>query len=225
MLVSQSRSSTVAPVEPVYKDAGCKGLAIINEDVWNGSIKFIFLDWNALNGATYYQVYFLGSDGNQNVQVWDSRQDHPGDPSYTTKAFLDVTDELSGCGIIQGSEYQFKVIAYSGDDSKEYPVITVSIGKELSNIPTNLTANTVSKSLSWTGVTEATSYKAVICSDPNFTVWAWDTGTTRLPAPPPVPVNFNLGSGSYSWVVYAYYSNPNGRITEITYAISAFTIE
>ena len=200
----------------------------INQDIWNNSsIKYIYLDWASLKGATYYLVYFLGTDGSKNEEVWDSRDTHPNDPTYTNKAFLDLSDELSVFVTDQG-EYQFKVIAYNNSYSKEYPVVTVSIGKLLSNIPTGLTCDTTSKELTWTGVAEASGYKVAIYSDPALQTQEWNSGEELLTSTTTtITTSFStkvLPIGEYYWAAFAY-AIQDGKTAEINFAISAFTLK
>ncbi len=189
---------------------------------WKDAVKYIFLDWNSLNGASYYQVYFLGKDGSQNVKVWDSRDPHPNDRVYTTKAFLDLSDELKKDSVDlvpEAGEYQFKVIAYNKSYSKEYPAITVSIGRLLDKYLKEDEINISGNQLSWPEIGGASDgYKATVYSDAALTTCSrhWDNAVS------PVDLSI-LPAGDYYGVVFAY-ADKNGKVAEVTYAIRGFTL-
>jgi hypothetical protein len=198
-------------------------------DIWKASIKFIYLDWAPLNGATYYQVYYLGNDGSLNQKVWDSREEHKNDPAYTTKAFLDLSDELTGFdgALTAAGTYLFKVIAYNSRFSKELPVITVSIGKILSGFPTELQADAGAKHLSWEGVAEAGGYKVGIYDVSQNRVWDNTKGGPDLLPPTRTSIDFDtLSQGDYTWTVFAYANDAGGKTAEIAYAApGGFTVK
>ncbi len=193
----------------------------INETDWDRSVKYIFLDWYPLSGATYYQIYFLGVDGSLNRNVWDSRDNHPNDPAYATKAFLDITEELTGI-VKEAGQYQFKVIAYNSSSSKEYPVITVSIGRMMGSFPTVSTADIGANKLSWAKVDGAEGYKAGIYKDDTLTSVVWHSGAALLDD---TFTNFDPMAKGYYYAAAFAYADENGRPAEITGAISGFTIE
>ncbi len=219
-LATQSYHS-FAPVAKSLNGNSAITASAISETDWDQSVKYIFLDWQPLSGASYYQVYFLGADGSLNRNVWDSRDNHPNDPAYATKAFLDITEELAGI-VKEAGQYQFKVIAYNSSSSKEYPVITVSIGRLMGSFPTVSTADTGSNKLSWAEVDGAEGYKAGIYKDVTLTTVVWDSGEDLLED---TFTTFDpIAGGDYYAVAFAY-ADENGRPAEITGAISGFTIK
>ena len=190
-------------------------LSTIDDKVWQNSVKYIYLDWGGLSGVSYYNVYFLESDG-KNKLVWSSQDSHANDPAYTTKAFLDLSEELAGENLTAG-QYQFKVIAYNNSCSVEYPVITVSIGRLLGDFPT-ITELSLNK-LSWKPVDGANGgYKVVIYSDAALLMPIWNSGETLL-TNPTTSFGILLPAESYYAAVFAY-ANENGRTAEITFEIS-----
>ncbi len=212
----------VFATNPVYSDTGFRTFGIDpTTNVWLNSIKFIYLDWEPLNGVVYYKAYFLG-DGSQNKEVWDSRIDNPNDPNNTTIAYLDLGDELSECNLKPG-QYQFKVIAYNGKYIKEYPAITVSIGIQLEVLPNPNNYADGSRELSWTPVGGASGYKVGIYSDENLQNRVWDSGTELLSK---TIITFDtslIPDKYYYWVVFAY-NVRDGKTVEVTMATSGFTL-
>ncbi len=218
LLVAQS---IVQAANPVHINSGFKAMSLTSED-WGSAVKYIFLDWNPLSGATNYKIYFLGKDGTMNIEVWNSLDPHPNDPVYTTKAYLDLSDELrknSEDLVPDAGEYQFKVIAYNKSYSKEYPVITVSIGLLLDKYLKEANIIRTGNQLSWPPIDGATGgYKAAIYSDAALTISPWQTDNAVSPADFGV-----LPAGDYYGVVFAY-ANKNGKPAEVTYAIKGITI-
>lgn len=212
----------VAPIQPVSANKSLVTFAF-DSDVWDSaSFKFIFLDWEPLTGAAYYLVYFLRSDGSWS-QVWDSREEHQNDPVYPTKAYLDLSDELAG-EVGAAGRYQFKVIAKNSSYSKEYPVVTVSLGILMDGVPVPQNYNIATPDqLSWTRVNNgAIGYKLAIYTDATLRKRVWYSGDALLPAAA-TSKSFDPSwavTGHY-WVVFAY-AEENGRTAEINYAMSGF---
>ncbi len=210
-----------SPVAKSLNGNGAITASAISQTDWDQSVKYILLDWKPLNGATYYQVYFLGADGSLNQNVWDSRDNHPNDPAFATKAFLDITEELAGI-VRKAGQYQFKVIAYNGGVSKEYPAITVSIGRLMGSFPTVSTADIGSNKLSWAKVDGATSYKAGIYKDVTLTTVVWDSGEDLLGD---TFAKFGPIAKGYYYAAAFAYADENGQPAEVIGAISGFRIE
>lgn len=126
VLNRESFASFSPSAAPSFKSSAFKASAVWDDD----SVKFIYLGWEPLTGATYYQVYFKDTDGTKNIKVWDSQYISKNDPQYATIAYLDLTDELSGkvegALVNTAGKYKFQVVAYNNSYSKEYPVLTVS---------------------------------------------------------------------------------------------------
>lgn len=196
-------------------------LSSIDDNDWANSVKYIFLDWQPLNGATYYQVYFLGKDGTAS-RVWNSQENHPNDPTYATKAFLDITEELAGI-VREAGQYRFKVIAYNGGSSKEYPAITVSIGRLLGTYLRESDIHVSGSQLSWPAIDGASGYKAAVYKDAALTKVAWNSGKVLLQD---TFADFgDLSGGDYYAVAFADADDETGRTLEITYATSVFTVK
>jgi hypothetical protein len=215
MIAHESFAVPTRPVSQsmVYKAAGTASSSI-NLD---NCIKFIYLDWAPLTGATYYKVYFKGEDGTENKEVWDSRSIHSGDPQYLTIAYLDFSDELNGVSC--PGKYKFQTIAYNNSSSKEYPVVTASIGTKLTSLPTGLDGKTPPK-LTWTALSDASEYKVGIYQDSLLRNKVGDSGTT-------LNTTFDysslgLADGLYYWAVYACSVDSSNKVVEITFTVSSF---
>jgi hypothetical protein len=194
------------------------------------NIAYFYLRWQPLAEAwvSHYRLYYLGLTGTLNVMIWDSDDTHDEDPAYNSgdpQAYLDLGYELDGQSISSAGRYQFKIIGYSADGSqtKELPVIAVSLGMALDNYPTDLQC--VGTQLSWTGVTGADGYYVRVFAgdDADLSDPVWHSGDTLLPStptsvdmPPPLP-------GDYLWSVAAHAYDDTGWTAEITMGISGFT--
>lgn len=219
MITCESFAKTTTPAfqSIVFKAEGSGSTG----GIWNNGIRFIYLDWAPISGATYYKVYFKGMDGNNNIEVWDSRSIHSDDPQYATIAYLDISDELKDC-VSGPGEYKFQTIAYNNSYSKEYPVITTSIGTKMSSLPTGLDASKT-PNLAWTALTGATGYKVGIYKDSLLRNKTGDSGTTLLYSTTFDYSTLNLASGFYYWAVYACCVDSSNKVVEITFTVSSFT--
>lgn len=227
--------SQITPVKSSSKSIGSYALA--TNDTLLNNISYFYLNWEPLIvdslDADHYEIYYLGPNGTLNEKVWDSRpgvDPHPEDPAYDTgapAAYLDITYELADKVTTAGA-YQFRVIGYNagGTVSKEFPVITASIGKLLSNFPTGL-QYTAPAHLSWTGLTGASGYRVGVFSDQALEISVWNSGVTLLP-PTTTSVNVTsglIGGNEYYWSVIAYALDETGWTAESTRGISGFYYE
>lgn len=218
-LAHESFAVITAPAFQVtsFKAAGAGGTG----SIWDYGIKFIYLDWAPLSGATYYKIYFKGKDGTEDKEVWDSRSINPGDPQHATIAYLDISDELSKY-VSEPGEYKFQTIAYNNSYSKEYPVVTASIGTKMTSLPTGLNSSTLNE-LTWTALAGATGYKVGIYKDSLLRDKAGDSGTTLLSDITFDYSTLNLAANNtYFWVVYACSVDSSNKVVEITFTVSSF---
>lgn len=227
VLARESFASFSSPAKPSFRTLDFNASA-----VWDGEVKFIYLDWEPLSGATYYQVYFKGADTDgttKNVKVWDSRYMSDNDPPYATKAYLDLTDELSGkvegALVDKAGKYQFQVVAYNNSYSKEYPELSVSIGRLLDNYFPAEKPEWDTPNLTWTTINSQNAgtsiyYKAAIYSDDKLQDEVWSEANVTSPAA--VDTSELVSGKSYNCVVFGY-ADENGKPAEVTYSTSGFT--
>ncbi len=208
--------------------AAVVGSAGVDRDLWDKSLKYIYLNWEPLSGASSFTVYYLGPDGTQNEPVWTWPGVSPEDPAYNNSdpaAYLDLSDELVGLVEAPGS-YQFRLTAFKGSEVKHSNIITVSIGTILNECPAN--PQYTSSRLSWTEVTAAAGYTVGYTVglykdsfSPADEVWRTPAA---IPDPflslPPNGVTMNLDY--YLCSINARAVNATGKIAEITNTISGF---
>jgi hypothetical protein len=63
---------------------GNMGVKSVSPAFLNENISFILLNWEKLTDSwiDHYNIYYLGSDGSQNIMVWNSQDSHSGDPTF-----------------------------------------------------------------------------------------------------------------------------------------------
>jgi hypothetical protein len=210
--------------------AAAVNTASVSTALWNSSLKYIYLNWEPLSGASDFTVYYLGPDGTQNEQVWPPPDGSPEDPDYNSSdpaVYLDLSVELAGLVKDPGS-YQFRLTASKGSETKQ-STITVSIGTILNQCPAPANPLYISSRLNWSAVTAAPGYTV------GYTVGIYKDSFTsaneiwRTPAAipdlfvtlPPSGVTMTPGD-DYLCSINARAVDTNGKIVEITNATSGF---